>query len=248
MNNIPRFNECLAYINCQLKPSDAPHSGPQSGARWRAVTISREAGCDASTVADCLKNKLQASALKGHRPWTIFDQNLLELVLADHHLSTRIAQFMPEASKSIIADMIEETFGLHPPTWILVRQTAETVLRLAELGNVIFIGRGANIITKALPSVFHVRLIGSLSHRVARVQVDEGLDYKAASKYVLQKDQARASFVKQHFKEDIANPALYHLTINTDTFSVANIAEIISHTMLMREASAPKRLNSLQPA
>jgi len=38
---------------------------------------------------------------------------------------------------------------------------AETILHLAEQGNVILIGRGANLVTRELQHVFHVRLVGS---------------------------------------------------------------------------------------
>jgi hypothetical protein len=43
---------------------------------------------------------------------------------------------MPEDRVSDLTDLIDEMFGLHPPFWTLVNQTAETILRLAEQGNV----------------------------------------------------------------------------------------------------------------
>ena len=82
--------------------------------------------------------------------------------MEDHDLPERVARFMPEDRASEISDTMEELFGLHPPSWLLVRKVTETILHLAELGNVILIGRGAAVITANLDHVFHVRLIGSL--------------------------------------------------------------------------------------
>ena len=80
----------------------------------------------------------------------------MEKVLEDHSLPNRLARFMPEDRISEISDTMDELFGLHPPSWTLVRQTADTILHLAELGNVIVIGRGAAVITRKLDYVFNV--------------------------------------------------------------------------------------------
>ena len=56
--------------------------------------------------------------------------------------------------------------GLHPSSWTLVQQTNATILQLAQMGNVILVGRGATVITSKLNNVFHVRLVGSLEKRI----------------------------------------------------------------------------------
>ena len=71
----------------------------------------------------------------------------MDKVLQEHNLPERVAKFMPEDRTSEIADTMEELFGLHPPSWLLVRKVTETILHLAELGNVILIGRGAAVVT-----------------------------------------------------------------------------------------------------
>ena len=94
-------------------------------------------------------------------------------MLEDHQLSKRIAEFLPEDHKSLFAEMLEKMRGLHPPTTTVLKQTAETIWNLAESGHVILVGRAANVITGKLDNVFHVRLVGSLENRIARVE--EGL-------------------------------------------------------------------------
>jgi cytidylate kinase len=108
---------------------------------------------------------------------------------------------MPENWISEINDTIEELCGLHPPSWTLVRQTAETVLRLAKLGNVILIGRAANIITAKLDSVFHVRLVASLEKRLLHIQETDHLDPKTALEFVHFEDKGRAQYLQKYYRK-----------------------------------------------
>jgi Cytidylate kinase-like family len=163
---------------------------------------------------------LQAQAPEERYPWAVFDRNLVEKVLNDHNLPGGLAKFMPEDRISEVSDIMDELFGLHPPSWTLVRETADTILHLAELGNVILIGRGASIITSKLDYVFHVRLVGSLEHRVKRMQESEHLNSsKSAMELIQREDLGRRRYLKKYFDRDIDDPLLYHLVINTDLLS-----------------------------
>ena len=137
---------------------------------------------------------LQAQAPKAACPWAVFDRNLVQKVLEDHHLPKRLARFMPEDRISEISDTMDELFGLHPPSWTLVHKTSETILHLAELGNVILIGRGAAVITRKLDYVFDVRLVGSVERRVQHLQEREQLSLKAARELVQREDLGRRRY------------------------------------------------------
>ena len=92
----------------------------------------------------------------------------------------------------MVADALEELLGLHPSSWTLIQQTAETIWRLAQMGHVILVGRGANLITAKLASVFHVRLIGSLEKRVAPSRAT-GRDAAAALAFVKAEDGGQST-------------------------------------------------------
>jgi hypothetical protein len=175
-----------------------------------------------------LAELLQARSPQASPPWTVFDKNLVEKVLEDHHLPSRLARFMREDRISEISDTMDELFGLHPPSWTLVRKTADTILRLAEVGHVILIGRGAHVITRNLDYVFHVRLVGSLERRVKYMQELEHLSADAARDLVRRDDVGRARFLKKYFKRDINDPLLYHLVINTDLICYDDAARMIA--------------------
>ena len=192
MNSNIDLTHCLSFINCQLNPAATPVR--VTSVTYRAVTISREAGAGGRTLAEKLVQLLQSTEPQPARPWTIFDRNLVEMVLKDHDLPARLARFMPEDHVSEMSDTLDELFGLHPPSWELVRKTAETILGLAALGNVILIGRGANVITNRMDHVFHVRLVGSPETRVKRLQELDGSGHEAALRRAEKEDLARRRY------------------------------------------------------
>jgi cytidylate kinase len=234
MNLAYGLERCRTFINTQIQPAGKGLTSAKDGELRRAVTISRQTGSGAHVVAEKLAACLQAHTPSDARPWTVFDRNLVEKVLEDHNLPQRLARFMPEDRVSEIADTMDELFGLHPSSWTLVRQTTETILHLAELGNVILIGRGATVITGKVDCVFHVRLVGSLEKRVAHIQELHGLNKQAALELVRREDRGRRRYLKAHFKTDLDDPLFYHLVINTDLVSYENAAQLIADAMLRR--------------
>jgi cytidylate kinase len=228
LSNSIGLERCRSFINCQLNPGHLSYVPRGDGVRWKAVTISRQAGSGGHSVGGLLAELLQARSPQASPPWTVFDKNLVEKVLEDHHLPSRLARFMREDRISEISDTMDELFGLHPPSWTLVRKTADTILRLAEVGHVILIGRGAHVITRNLDYVFHVRLVGSLERRVKYMQELEHLSADAARDLVRRDDVGRARFLKKYFKRDINDPLLYHLVINTDLICYDDAARMIA--------------------
>jgi cytidylate kinase len=198
-----------------------------------SITISRLTGAGGHTVAGKLAEYLQANS-PAHAPWTVFDRNLMEKVLEDHHLSKELAKFEHERHKPFIHDALEEILGLHPSSWTIVQHTAETIWKLTRLGNVILVGLGANLVTASLKHVFHVRLVASQERCVQRVQELQHLDSKAALAYVKEQDTGRRRYVKDHFHKDDDDPLLYDLVINTDRITYDDAARLIGDTVMHR--------------
>ena len=159
------LEHCPSFISSQVQFSRRIGIAGAKNVR-RAVTISRQAGCGALVVAEKLAHYLQGHPAGNACPWVVFDRNLMDKVLEDHNLPACLAKFLPEDRISELEDLMADVFGVHPPATTVLQQTAETMLKLAEAGNVILIGRGANIVTARLPHVLHVRLVAPLEDRI----------------------------------------------------------------------------------
>jgi cytidylate kinase len=226
------LEHCLSFINCQLQPPHLSASRPEEGLRRRAITISRQSGSGGHSVAELLVHILRTRDPEPACPWTVFDRELVKKVLEDHHLPGRLEKFMPEDKISATSDTMDELFGLHPPSQTLVHKSALTILHLAELGKVVIIGRGANVITRKLDYAFHVRLVGSLEHRVKYLEKLNGLNHHEALELVCQEDLGRKRYLRKYFNKNIDDPLLYHLVINTDIVSHEEAATLIADRVM----------------
>lgn len=228
MKTAATLEHCRAYFDSQLNPN-------RKGAFHRpgpTVTLSRPTGSGGVAIAESLARYLQQ-----HRPgpdasWTVFSRSLVEKVLAEHHLPTRMAEYMPEDRVSYIQDTVEELLGLHPSRTALVTQVTETILGLAELGNCIIVGRGAHVILARNKTAFHVRLVCPLETRVERVAAREGLTREEAREFVRREDNARSRYLKTHFQSEISDPLGYHLVLNTEWFTEEEAAELIGQAVI----------------
>jgi cytidylate kinase len=228
------LDRCRTFIDSQLNPADKLRALPGKDMPKRVVTLSRQTGSGAHSVAGKLAELLQAHDRDATYPWTVFDRNLVEKVLEDHHLPQRLHKFMSEDRISHIADIMDELFGLHPPSETLVQKIAETVLQLTELGNVILVGHGATVVAAKCEHAFHVRLVGSLEKRAQHIQEMRHLSKQAALEFIHTEDRGRKRFLKKYFNRDIDDPLLYHLVINTDLVSYEKAAQLIGSAVLNR--------------
>ena len=246
MDTLVGFEKCKSFINSEWQSSGAVVAPSINREPKLAVTISRQTGCGAHVVGEKLSEFLQAHGPDPDSPWTVFDHNLVEKVLEDHNLPRRLARFMPEVPISGITDTIDDLFGLHPPFWTLVHKTADTILHLAERGNVIIIGRGANLVTRKLRHTFHVRLVGSLEKRVEHIQQLKGVSKEAALKFICEEDRGRERYFRRYFGKHLDDPLLYHLVLNTDLVPYEDTARLIGEAALnhlQRQPAEPSKEN-----
>lgn len=228
MNNENYSQKSRDYMEYQQSPERPDTDSLSESTSGPAITISREAGTGEHLVAEHLSARLRTLAPGKDRPWTVFDQNLIEHILEDHHLPKRLASFMPEDRVSAISDMVQELCGVHPSRWTLMHHAAETILRLAHLGHAILVGRGAGVITSGMSHVFHVRLIGSLEKRAGFLARAELLSVDAARDKARALDNARRRYLKRYFHRDNADNLMHHLILNTDHLTPEDSAEIIA--------------------
>jgi cytidylate kinase len=228
------FERCKSFIDCQLNAAKEGSLEPLMARP--ALTISRQVGCGGHTIAEKVAKLLDAWEQAPHCPWTVFDRNVVERVLSDHNLPARIAQFMRQEVSSGFNAGVREILGVQPSQWTLVHYTTDTLLRLARMGGVILIGRGGSVVTRTLKNCFHVRLVGSLEKRVRHASEFYHLDEGQAYQFVESEDRQRRLYLKRYFAEDIDNPLLYHMVINTDLTGFDGAAALIAYAMEKRAA------------
>ena len=217
---------CKAYLQASATAKAAPSVRKPDGP---LVTISRAAGARGNSIAEALVGELsRRRAIPVTRPWTVFNQNLVQHVIDEHNLPERTAEYFPEDKPDEIRALIGEILGLHPGVYTSVRKTAETIRQLAKAGGVIVVGRGGNFVTADIARSVHVRLVGSEAVRVHHFAKKFGISKQAALAEVKRLDLARRRYIRANFKQSIDDPLGYDLVINTDHFSDADAACVIA--------------------
>jgi hypothetical protein len=198
------------------------------------ITISREAGARADVISDIIVELLNRETNINPVPWTVFDKNLIEKVIQDYHLPQSLTKIMAEKKYSAVKSLMVELLGGQPPIFNLVHKTTQTILQLAQIGNVVILDRAANIITSKLNNSFHVRLVAPLEYRIAHVQEIYNYDRSKAVEFIKREDADRKDFVSTYFHKDVSDPLLYHLVINTHQNNDRVVAEIIVNAVLKK--------------
>jgi hypothetical protein len=217
---------CRAYLYASEHAGQS--HGTTSVTEGPVITISRAAGSRGTRIAEVLVKRLEHDKrLPCRRPWTLFDQNLIQHVITEHHLPESTVDFFPEDKTDDISGAIAELLGLHAGVHTTMIKTAETIRRLAKAGNVVIVGRGANFLTADIPLALHVRLVGSASCRVHCFAKRADLDHAAAAAEVARIDRGRRRYIKSRFKRDIDDPLGYDLVLNTDEFDNEQAVSVI---------------------
>jgi cytidylate kinase len=112
-----------------------------------------------------------------------------------------------------------------------IEATTSVVTDLAKAGDVVIIGRGANIMLADLPGVVHIGMWAPLDVRVQTAMNREHFSQQEAEKYVEELEQARVTFFRKFFKVNPYDPSLYHIMLNMGMMQPRIAAEVITHTV-----------------
>lgn len=117
----------------------------------------------------------------------------------------------------------------------LVRKAVEYAY---EIGNIVIVGRGGQIILKDKPEVIHVRIEADIEDRLVRVRshpaqitqtFSDSVEARRAAQNIIDTfDTGSADYLKRFYGVDWSDPMLYHLIINTSKLSIEQAANLIT--------------------
>jgi len=213
---------------------------------FRLVTIEREYGCGAASIAAQLAKQLG---------WKLWDHLLTEEI-------ARLAQVDPSAVLRCDERMDSRLHRLSKAFWRgsyerssplgtqvfdtdrMVGMMQEIMNKLAREGNAVVVGRGAPYFLREHPTAFHVFLYAPRAEKIRRTIAD-GHSAQEAEEMVDSVDRERIAYVKHYFNADWPTRSLYHMMINT---AVGNepVVKTILDTMHLVEGS-PKATDYENP-
>lgn len=98
---------------------------------------------------------------------------------------------------------------------------------LAARGNVLMVGRGAQIVLRDVPGVFTARIVAPTSVRITRIMGRYNFSREEAENFVQKYDHDRDNLIRSIFHKNINEWPLYDIIINTAHFTAAAASEIV---------------------
>jgi hypothetical protein len=201
----------------------------------KIITVEREYGSGGGEVAQLAAHRLG---------WKLWDQLLTE----------EIAR-MVDCPKSVVEDHEERNDPLYyrlfksfmrgsyegsinapklklVDTECVLRVTRNVVLKIAETGNCVIVGRGSQHFLENRADTLRVFLYAPTEEKIHRV-IARGHSEKEARELVETVDRDRVDYIQKYFKVEWPTRSLYHLMLNTSIGEPLASETIISfmHTL-----------------
>ena len=234
MQALGAYEKCKRYIECHSTHTDEFNRHLKAKGLSPTLTISRQTGAGAAMVGEKFTEIVSSMQTDCNCEWAYFDKNLIEKVLANYNLPDFFSNLKIEDKYSGVESFFKDFMWPNESKWSLARKTSKTILKLANVGNVVIVGRGANIITAKLKNVFHVRLVAPLEHRIRHIQEYFGMSAKEAGEYIIREEAARKKYLKSYFFRNIDDPLQYHLILNTQLLGYEGAADLIARSIVKK--------------
>ena len=135
----------------------------------------------------------------------------------------------------------EDAQGIRSPDAIpLTEETALDLVQKAirhahQIGNVVIVGRGGQVILQNEPDVLHVRVEAPLETRIQRVKqwqpYETSLGLRRTAQDIIEKkDAVSADYLQRFYNVRWDDSMLYHIIINTEKLSIDQAANMLAHT------------------
>ena len=199
------------------------------GPAVRLITVSASYGAGGSVVAPALAGRLglpflqRVTTSEGHvaEPGPCDEQLSTEEVKATpvHRLLAHFTQTMP-------AGPTQSPPSTHHQDQHLRGHGEAGIHRLVAAGGGVILGRAAAVVL-GKDRGYHVRLDGPPDRRVAQGAAVEGISEEQARERLRAADKARTAYVRRLYRTDPADPALYHLVIDSTAMPLDTVIELI---------------------
>jgi len=199
----------------------------------RLIALSAAYGAGGSRIGPELAQRLGVPFLDRAIPLAVAERLEVPLDVAEERDES--------VSRSLLERMLAGFIGADtgapmPPTPEIVSEqdfraaTEEVLLRQAQTGEGVILGRGAAFVLREDPRVLRVRLHGPRAARLRRAMELEGLDEDTARRGLTRTDRAHAEYARRFYGVDIDDPGLYHLMIDATAFDLQQCVELIERS------------------
>ena len=198
------------------------------------ITINRECGCSGREIARRMGEIL---GLK------VYDKAILEAICEKYHLDEKEILRIKSQKLNFWDDICQfyRQFDAVSDSYLseskkitsreLFYTEAQIMRNLASQESCIVVGRTGFHIFKDNPDAIHIFLIANRDIRIKKVAEREGLDEKAAAKYVDETDEARETFTRYFAGVSRYDARNYDFVTNVSRYTTEEVATLLAENL-----------------
>ena len=118
-----------------------------------------------------------------------------------------------------------ESFFFQDPSYTSLFESL--TYELASRGNVVILGRGAQIVLRHFPEVFTARIVAPTDVRVQRIMLEKAVSVEEARHFIEKHDKQRSALIQSVFDRDLSDWTLYDVILNTASYDADSGAKTI---------------------
>jgi cytidylate kinase len=195
----------------------------------KVITVEREYGCGAANISAAIADRLG---------WKLWDQDITAEIArrlrCKHEMVAEREERVDSVFYSLIKSFMRGSFEPRIDTANLEVLDAEhlaflfekVVEEIAERGNCVIVGRGANWFLRERADAFHTFLYAPYDEKLRRV-ITQGETERDARNLLETVDRDRAAFIRKYYGKVWPDRSLYNLMINTKIGDDAVIEAIL---------------------
>jgi len=232
MRTWARMQEMAAHLGATATSDRVPERSV------KYVTLSRESGTDATSVAALVAKILG---------WSDYSRTLRDEVAQWYQEPRLMLDSVDETRRNWVFDIfgswMDRSMVTHEK---FLAQVGHMIHVLARRGPAVFVGRGAQFL---LPrsECMAVRLVAPEAYRVDRVQQRENLATRGeARRWVRKIDAGRRDYIRRFFHHDITDAHLHDLVINVEHVGTVGAADQIVFAIRRAEGTGSSKLSAIR--
>lgn len=217
------------------------------------ITISREAGSNGDTIGYELANRLGYTCINRSfvdliarktrvAPWQVERVERSPDLSPPPRAQTGARSYDEREGRDVDHLIRRLGYGEALETDDYLRALRRVMEDLAAIGQVVIIGRGAQVILHGRPDVYHVRILAPRDERIASLRASEALSPESASQRITLIDGLRTDLLRRMGWDD-DDQKLYDLILDTSGLTVDACVDAIADRL-----ASDEREQAFEPA
>lgn len=212
------------------------------------VTLTRQEGLGSHEVGRAIISRLDQLPDWGwNHGWELMDQQLFAWMIKTNAVPASFDELMGERfGEQGLQQMVYEMLVGAPEQYEVRNRVGRVMEFLLRFGRVVVVGSSAAAEAVPLKNPgLRLRVVSSQARRIELLQSEKQCSADAARKLLSANDAARARLLREHYRRDIDDPALYDVVFLADRLTPDQMAR--AAVVLLEARMEPLMARGRQP-